>query len=88
MDVYVLDHTNLLPGGEEDVKLIGVYATQEDAERAKQRVVSQPGFRDSPDGFCISDYTLGEDNWTEGFITVTHEQLLRDERLREQNSSN
>jgi hypothetical protein len=72
MDVFLLWHVHDLPSSEEDAKLIGVYASAEDAERAKQRVLPQPGFRDAPDGFQVSRYTLGQDHWTEGFITVTN----------------
>jgi hypothetical protein len=91
MKVYLLEHTHLLPGGEEeeDVKLIGVYATQEDAEQARQRAITKPGFRDSPEGFCISEHTVGEDNWTEGFVTMTHEMVIREwEKQNSQNNSN
>ena len=71
MDVFLLWHVHELPGGEDDAKLIGVYATAADAEMARQRVCSQPGFRDSPDGFEVSRYGVGRDHWTEGFVTVT-----------------
>jgi hypothetical protein len=77
MDVFLLWHVHEMPSGEEDAKLIGVYASVEEAERAKQRVSPQPGFRDLPDGFQVSRYTVGQDHWTEGFVTVTHEQLRR-----------
>ena len=78
MDVYLLWHVHAMPDGEDDAKLIGVYATAQDAEQAKQRVLPQPGFRDLPDGFEICRYTVGEDQWTEGYVTVTHESLLRE----------
>jgi hypothetical protein len=78
MDVFLLWHVRELPGGEEDSKLIGVYSSAGAAEQAKQRILSQPGFRESPEGFQVSRYTLDEDHWTEGFVTVTHEQLLQE----------
>lgn len=78
MDVFLLWHTHEMPDGEEDDKLIGVYASAEDAEAAKLRALPRPGFRDHPEGFQISRYTVGEDQWTEGYITVTHEELLRE----------
>lgn len=78
MDVFILWHVHELPDGEEDAKLIGVYATAEDAEAAKLRVLPQSGFRDLPEGFQVSRYTVGEDHWTEGYVTVTHEELLRE----------
>ncbi|WP_165247293.1 DUF7336 domain-containing protein [Paludisphaera soli] len=69
MDVFILWHVHEIPDGEDDAKLIGVYATAEDAEAARLRVQSQPGFRDLPEGFQVDQYTLGQDHWTEGFIS-------------------
>jgi hypothetical protein len=77
MDVFLLWHVHEMPDGEEDAKLIGVYASAEDAERAKQRVLPQPGFRDLPDGFQVRQYTVGKDHWTEGYVTDTHEDVVR-----------
>ena len=77
MDVFLLWHVHEMADGEEDVKLIGVYASADDAERARLRVLPQPGFRDSPDGFHVSRYKVGHDHWTEGYVTETHESLLR-----------
>ena len=70
MDVYLLWHVHELPGGEEDVKLIGVYATIADAESASGRSMKLSGFRDCPEGFSVSRYALGKDHWTEGYVTV------------------
>ena len=78
MDVYLLWHTHEMLDGEEDAKLIGVYASAEDAEQAKQRMLPQPGFRELPDGFQVIRYEIGRDHWTEGYVTVTHESLLRE----------
>lgn len=69
MNVFLLWHAHEMPDGEEDAKLIGVYATAEDAEAARLRVQSQPGFRDLPEGFQVDRYTVGEDHWTEGYIS-------------------
>jgi hypothetical protein len=45
--VYVLQHVHAAPNGEEDVKLIGVYATEADAQAALSRlsrsVLPEPG---------------------------------------------
>ena len=69
--VFLLYHTHELPGGEEDSKLIGVYASAADATEAQKRSALLPGFRDYPDGFVIDEYEIGMDHWTEGFVTVT-----------------
>jgi len=48
--------------------LIGVYRTEQAAKDAIKRVKGQPGFRDFPEGFVISEYKLDRDHWTEGFV--------------------
>ncbi len=78
--VFVLQHVHTLPGGEEDIKFVGVYSSEALALEAAARVASQPGFRDYPvvvdpdgdeiDGFHISEYSINVDHWTEGFVTV------------------
>ncbi len=66
--VFLLWHTHVYPGGHEDEKLIGVYASKGDADRARQRAAMMPGFASHPDGFEIDEYVIGEDHWTEGFM--------------------
>ena len=78
--VFVLQHLHTLPGGEEDIKLVGVYSSEALALKAVARLASQPGFREDPtvvdpagdkiDGFYISNYAIDVDYWTEGFVTV------------------
>jgi hypothetical protein len=46
----------------------GVYATEEQAKLAIQRLLTRPGFRDHPGGFSIDCYELNKDHWPEGFI--------------------
>jgi hypothetical protein len=54
--------------GDDTELLIGVYRTEADALAAKDRLKSQPGFREYLDGFTISEYQIGQDHWTEGFV--------------------
>ena len=81
MKVYVLHHTHILDDEDnEDVKLIGVYSTEDAARTAVARLVAMPGFSDSPkllteddeprEGFEITPYDLDQDGWTEGFVTL------------------
>ena len=65
--IYVLQHTRVSDDGQENVKLIGVYSQRARAEAAVGRLISQPGFRDTPSGFSIDGYELDHDHWTEGF---------------------
>ena len=76
--VFVVQHEHELPTGEEDVKFIGVYASHAAAEAACERLRQQPGFSETPEGFSIDRYEIGKDHWTEGYVTITHEQLLRE----------
>lgn len=68
--VFILWHTREIPEQEEDSKLIGVYESREEAERAKERGSKQPGFAEHPKGFLVDEHQIGKDHWTEGFVTV------------------
>ena len=68
MNVFSLEHVHEFDDGHEDVKLIGVYSSRERAEAALQRVAGQPGFRDRPEGFSISEVRVDQDHWVEGYI--------------------
>jgi hypothetical protein len=68
--VFLLWHTRKLLEGDEDSKLVGVYESQASAERAKERASRLPGFGEQPNGFEISAYEVGRDQWPEGFVTL------------------
>jgi hypothetical protein len=68
--VYILWHSHPISGNEDDEKLIGGYATEKDARGARDRTSAKPGFVDYPAGFEIVKYAIGEDHWTEGYVTV------------------
>jgi len=79
--VFVVQHLHVHANGEQCVKMIGVYATRAAAEHAVGRLAAQRGFRDYPkiidplrdneeSGFYIDQYKIGEDHWTEGYVTV------------------
>lgn len=53
----------------DDLKIIGAYESEEAAEAAIGRTRQLPGFRDEPECFMIDAYTIGEDRWTEGFVS-------------------
>lgn len=78
--VFVVQHLHTLPQGEDDVKMIGVYSTREEALEATRRLARQPGFRELPHvndystddmkGFHVDEYEIGKDHWQEGYDTV------------------
>lgn len=54
----------------DDVKVIGVYSDQQSVAAAIDRARSREGFRDEPDCFMADPYTLDQDNWTDGFVSL------------------
>lgn len=72
--VFILQHSYELEGCDE-TKFIGAYSTKEQAELAINRLKDQNGFKYRPDAFEISEYVLDQDNWTEGFSTLTTIQV-------------
>ena len=76
---FVVQHLPVLPSGEEDVKLIGVHASRRMAERAVNRLATQPGFSNAPrivdpgkadsdEGFYIDAIQIDQDHWPRGFV--------------------
>ena len=73
--VFILQHVHEFDDGHEDVKLIGVFSSEVLARAAQQRVSDQPGFRDLPDGFAISEHQVdGDVGWPEGYVTLQSDQ--------------
>jgi hypothetical protein len=67
--VYILWHTHPSDSGEDNAKLISVYASEDDALSAKLRVQDKSGFCSFPEGFEIHDYKLGVVSREEGFFS-------------------
>ncbi len=70
MLVFILWHIHDFEDQEEDVKLLGVYSSEQRASEAIERLKIQPGFNEHPDGFHIDGYPLDQDYWVEGYITL------------------
>ncbi len=66
--VYLLYHLRK-DGPESDTQLllIGAYRSEDDAKAAIERLKNKPGFAKYPDGFEYHAYTLGVENWSDGF---------------------
>jgi hypothetical protein len=67
---FVLHHVHSVDNDEEDVKLIGVYSSRENAQAAVARLSRAPGFCDALSGFHIDEYQIDNDQWVEGYVTV------------------
>jgi len=53
----------------DDAKLLGVYSSRGRAQNRLSDAQQLPGFRDEPDCFQISPYTVDRDEWPEGFTS-------------------
>jgi len=72
MEVYLLQHVHPLEDGADDVKVIGVYSSRENAETAITRLSQMPGFCDAAAGFHVDEYQLDNDQWVEGYSTLAN----------------
>jgi hypothetical protein len=52
---------------EDDFKVLGLYSSRRLAEERIERQRSLPGFRRSPEGFFVHEYTQGDARWPNGF---------------------
>jgi hypothetical protein len=68
--VFILWHSHPTGGNEYNEKLIGVYATEQDALDAQGRTSLKPGFSSCMEGFLIDAYEIGKDHWIEGYFTA------------------
>ncbi|HTL98994.1 MAG TPA: hypothetical protein VL181_09355 [Holophagaceae bacterium] len=68
--VWTLHHVHEFDDGHEDVKLIGIFSSENLALAAKQKIQDQPGFLDLPDGFEIHAHKLDQLGWLEGYISI------------------
>jgi hypothetical protein len=69
--VFVVQHLREDPDGYDNVKLIGIYSTRENAAAAIKRLSNLSGFAEAPDGFSIDRYEVDKDDWAEGFVDLS-----------------
>jgi len=67
MKVYLVQHVAKHSSDEEDVKIIGIYGSIEEAELVINQLMNTSGFSKFKKGFCIDEYELGRTFWLEGF---------------------
>ena len=80
-NVFVLQHVHSLENGVEDIKLIGVYSSRENAQTTAARLARVSGFSDAPDDFHIDEYPIDRDHWVEGYVPLAVAQRLPDTRV-------
>jgi len=57
--------------GHDDFKIIGVYSSSEAAQEGIDRARTLAGFLEEPDCLIIGTYTLDDDCWTDGFVSIS-----------------
>ena len=79
MKLFLLEHLVKREEGAENLKTVGVFASEELALQAIERLKLMPGFRENPnvvdfdrseneEGFYLSSITLNKTMWAEGFV--------------------
>jgi hypothetical protein len=76
---FILQHSYDLDG-QEETKFIGVYSTEEEAQKAIERLKEKQGFKNSQEFFSIDEYGINQDHWTEGFSTMTSVQIMLEDQ--------
>lgn len=64
--VYIVQHTRS-DDDCDNIKFIGAYSSNTDAESAVNRLKNIQGFKDYSNGFSIDEYQVDKDHWVEGF---------------------
>ena len=59
----------------DDIKIVGVYSSEQVLEAATARTRLLDGFREEPDCFMSDTYTLDKDHWTDGFVSIPVEDV-------------
>ena len=66
--VYLVQHHS--KNNSAATKIVGVFATEKQAQLAVEQLKTKVGFRDYPDGFSIEKYPLGQIQWQSGFTDI------------------
>lgn len=65
--VYLVQHEHTENDCIFDTRIVGIYSSEKLAYEGIQRAKKLSGFRDVPEGFQITEYSLDKDNWFVGY---------------------
>jgi hypothetical protein len=60
--VYLVQYEHIEKDNIEDTKIVGIYSSEKLAREGIKKTKKLSGFRDAPEGFQITEYTLDKDN--------------------------
>ncbi|SEO31225.1 hypothetical protein SAMN02800692_0172 [Luteibacter sp. UNC138MFCol5.1] len=72
---FLLIHDYEMPEEVDNERLVGLFATKADREKAKAQALILPGFSSFPDAFSGVTMEVGKDYWEEGYVTLTPEEM-------------
>ncbi|MFU6991258.1 hypothetical protein [Pseudomonas paraeruginosa] len=64
--VFILHHT-YENSESESYKILGIFRTKTKANSEIPKYLELPGFKESPNGFTVTEYALDEPHWLSGF---------------------
>ncbi|MBK8943478.1 MAG: hypothetical protein IPM79_39245 [Polyangiaceae bacterium] len=67
MEVFLVQHEHEVSDEVAEVKVIGIYSSEELARQAIERLSQKPGFSSHLSGFTVGRYPVDRDHWSEGF---------------------
>jgi hypothetical protein len=70
VNVSLLWRVDELAEGDEDATRIGVHSHATEPEAVRLRALAQTSFHESPEGYEVSRYEVGEHEWDDGCITA------------------
>lgn len=72
IDAYLLYYVKEHDDGHEDTELLGIFSTEENANRTLSKVIKTPEFKNTPNLFEISTCRVNRLGWIEGYITLDY----------------
>lgn len=69
--VFILHHT-YGNSESESYKILGVFSTKTKANSEISKYLELPGFKESPNGFTVTEYALDEPHWCGEVTVLTH----------------
>lgn len=67
--IFIVQHVHHQSDGGEDVRMIGAFSSEIEAQRAISQFRHAPGYASSAEGFSVDRYEMNKLNWHEGFVT-------------------
>ncbi len=66
MKVFMLSHLRS-DEDDSDLKICGIFSSEEQAHIAINEYITKPGFKDYPNGFDVGPFIINKLYWDEGF---------------------